>query len=169
MFQSVLLILLIIAAFWGFTQIKRQPPAQQRQLFLRSALGAVILVLLMLAVTGRMHWFFAVIGALLPFARGLFGIGLQLLPLWLRRKSRTGQTQGEHNHAYKPQSAMDIREALDILGLEGDIRRGEITAQMINDAHRRLIQKMHPDRGGSDYLAAKINQARDLLLGHTEK
>ena len=47
-----------------------------------------------------------------------------------------------------------------ILGLAEDASREAIEA-----AHRKLIQKLHPDRGGNDYLAAKINQARDVLLG----
>jgi curved DNA-binding protein CbpA len=54
---------------------------------------------------------------------------------------------------------MTDTEALEILGLEAGCSR-----QAVLDAHRRLIHKLHPDRGGSDYLAAKINQARDILL-----
>ena len=49
--------------------------------------------------------------------------------------------------------------ALEILGLEGDPDRETITK-----AHRSLMQKMHPDRGGSSYLAKKINAAKDFLL-----
>ncbi len=65
---------------------------------------------------------------------------------------------GGHEHA-PSESAMSRELALEILGLEGDPDKDEIIK-----AHRSLMQKLHPDRGGSSYLAQKINAAKDFLL-----
>jgi curved DNA-binding protein CbpA len=54
---------------------------------------------------------------------------------------------------------MTRAEALEILGLEPDADK-----QQIIDAHRKLMSRVHPDKGGSDYLAKSINQARKVLL-----
>ena len=58
-----------------------------------------------------------------------------------------------------PPDGMSVNQAAEILGVPAEASDEEITA-----AHRRLIQKLHTDRGGTDYLAALINEARDTLL-----
>ena len=69
-------------------------------------------------------------------------------------RERRGPPPGESS------GGMSKDEARAMLGIGADATREEIVK-----AHRRLIQRLHPDRGGSDYLAAKLNTAKDLLLG----
>ncbi|KAF9525638.1 hypothetical protein CPB83DRAFT_859091 [Crepidotus variabilis] len=54
---------------------------------------------------------------------------------------------------------MDRKEAIQILGLKDTPKLGK----QLKDAHRQIMLANHPDRGGSPYLASKINEAKDLL------
>lgn len=87
-----------------------------------------------------------------------------LLQTYLERKhADTWQQQAGAQGQQRTPSApgeMSREEALQILGLSADASEAEII-----ETHRRLMQKLHPDRGGSAYLAATINLAKDTLLG----
>ena len=74
-------------------------------------------------------------------------------PEW--RQNYHGQSANSSNKTV----GMDEAEALAILGLF----KGAKDKQIIS-AHRNLMKQYHPDLGGSDYLAAKINEAKELLL-----
>jgi hypothetical protein len=58
-----------------------------------------------------------------------------------------------------PRTRLSAGEAASILGVAADA-----DADAVRAAHKRLIGALHPDKGGTDYLAAKINDARDVLL-----
>jgi len=82
-------------------------------------------------------------------------------PDW--RDELGGGRAGGSGGAGRPASGgdMTVDEAYAILGLSPGA-----DAEAIKEAHRRLMVKLHPDHGGSDYLATKINRARDVLLHH---
>ena len=86
-----------------------------------------------------------------------------LFESWLDRVKPNWRQDWAPSSAKKPSasSAMSRDEALAVLGLKADASAGDIRA-----AHRRLMKDFHPDRGGTDYIAAKINQAKDVLLGN---
>ena len=77
-------------------------------------------------------------------------------PAW--RQHAQGDTAGRQSRA--PSSGkMTNEEAYQILGLQPGAGRDEI-----GRAHRALMKKLHPDQGGSTYLAARVNEAKDTLL-----
>jgi DnaJ-domain-containing protein 1 len=79
------------------------------------------------------------------------------------RDEMQGSADSGGGDAIPPEPASMTREqACQILGVEPGASEAAI-----RDAHRRLIALVHPDRGGSGFLAAQVNQARDILLGST--
>ena len=78
-----------------------------------------------------------------------------------REQFHQEQTHGDSSGSSSGGADINIEEAYDILGVPQSASLDEIRS-----AHKRLIQKVHPDRGGSPYLAAKINKAKDIIMTH---
>jgi len=89
-----------------------------------------------------------------------------LLEAWMDRRfgeawrDAAAEAAGEGEAPRAAGGPLSRADALAILGL-----RDGATVEEIREAHRRLMRAAHPDRGGSDWLAARINEARDVLLG----
>ena len=71
-----------------------------------------------------------------------------------------GEETGHEDAADTAWANMSRDEALEVLELAPDA-----TPDAIRDAHRRVTQRIHPDRGGSRYLAAAVDRAKVVLLG----
>ncbi len=150
-------VLAIVLIVWH--KIKKAKGAEKKKLMFWGVFGVVALILAGLAATGHLNIITAAIAglvALLPRAGHL----LKYLPFLNRlyQQNKTGQQQSPPPVAAG--NEMTAEQAREILGLKPGHTEDDVVT-----AHRRMMQKMHPDRGGSDYLAAQINAAKDLLLG----
>jgi len=145
----------LVGVMWYLGWYRRANPAQRNRSVKTILLYGAAAAILVLVLTGRIHWLFAAFGAVLPWLNR----ALTARQLW---RTFSAFRQGGHGggpRAGSPGGGMDIAEAYEVLGLSPGA-----TEQEIIEAHRSLMHKMHPDRGGSDYLAARINQAKEVLL-----
>jgi hypothetical protein len=245
--RLVLLFIVVVLAVVFVNWLLKEDPKKVARLLRRGALWFAVGLIVLLAVTGRLNWVFALVAAALPFVGRLLS-ALRYVPLLSQlytyyqnaqassrqpgggpASGRTSKVQSrfllmtlDHDsghmdgevlageHAGRNLSDLDLdqlralfdqyrrtdeessalleayldrvhgdewrepgtegagsvssgpmteQEAREVLGVPEGASGDEIVA-----AHRRLMQKLHPDRGGSTYLAAKINQAKDTLL-----
>ncbi|KAK0485264.1 hypothetical protein IW261DRAFT_1394933 [Armillaria novae-zelandiae] len=92
-----------------------------------------------------------------PLAFGVGAITAALVGRQLLRRAGQGAAEQWVKGGFK--AKMDRKEAIAILGLKD----GLLLRNRVKDAHRHIMLANHPDRGGSPYLASKINEAKDLL------
>ncbi len=145
----IALVIAVGAAGWLLFRLagNEQYSSDQRSM---TVLKGVVLLALTAALLAAKLWplaFMVLVGA----------GGVMAIEAW--RASQTGLDETEVKPASPPAKRMSEEEALSVLGLE--MGAG---AEAIRTAHRKLISQLHPDKGGTDYLAAKINEARDYLL-----
>ena len=156
--MPVLLAALLLGVLF-FVMLGRYGRGQLRQFVQgwRVPLGAVLsLATIVLGMTGRANFAF-----LTGFGASylLFGTVPFIWQTGSFRKEADSSSDRGPAMSSRP-VAMSRREALNVLGLREGASKDEIRA-----AHRHLIQQTHPDKGGTNYLAAKINEAKDVLLG----
>ena len=117
----------------------KAPPREIKTLFLAAGAVGIAIAALFLTLTGKLPAAIAILTALWPLAHSYLKMNRQTPP--------SGNLP------------MTAAEAYDVLGLKHGASEADIKA-----AHLRLMKKVHPDKAGSDWLAKKINAARDLLL-----
>ena len=159
MARLIILIAVLGIALILWHKITRSKGDERKKMIFWGIIVSLGAILAILAVTGHLNIITAAIAglvALLPRAMQF----ARYLPFINRLYQQSNQ---QHQQAQTPppgKQAMSPDEAREVLGL----RPGHTKDDLIQ-AHRRMMQKNHPDRGGSDYLAAKINKAKDTLLG----
>ena len=104
----------------------------------------------------------AFIAGIVLLFRGIYHISgpLLLTSLWILRAKRIYDLFFKNRNNFNNNAKVTSKdEAYKILGLDFDA-----TKDYIISAHKELIRKNHPDKGGADYLSSKVNEARDILL-----
>lgn len=145
----------LFGVMWFLSWYRKADKDKRNRALISILLYGMAAALLILVVTGRIPWLFAIISAATPWINR----ALMVKQMWSRFSTSGPGPNTNQPPPGPPATAMSESQALEILGLEPGA-----TEQEIITAHKKLMQKIHPDKGGSGYLAAQINQAKDTLV-----
>jgi len=150
----LLILALILIIYWYLKSDWARTPLEHRRQWLTQKFGfALIALLILLAVTGRLHWIGALVGSVIPAIKMIYDT-------FKRKPIEDSKDEPKRNPS---SDKMSRDEALQILGFNS----GESPSEdEIKEAHKSLMQKCHPDRGGNTFLAAQLNNAKDRLLNN---
>lgn len=143
----LLLILGLLIGIYALSRFFVKADVDDIKALILSAFTITICVaLFVLAVTGRLPTAIALVAAIAPFIVAFY-----------TKKMRPSRYDHQVDDSTK--TPMSVKEAFEILGLEEGASDEEIKT-----SYKKLMKKVHPDSEGSEWMAAKLNEAKDLLL-----
>ena len=140
----VLLVITLVTGYLYYAKTKRTDLKERKKLLFKNIFYVLIIITIALALSGRVSWIIATGAALIPVAKFIFLFLWRSLPfiqMWMRSR----RLKESKNTSSQKNNTLTESEALEILGLEP----GSSDKELIQ-AHRELMQKIHPDRGGSN-------------------
>ena len=149
--RLILFVAVFLAIYIGYQLLKKPSPDNKKKLWQAGGVLLVVLSLLLVAM-GKLHWIGAAIATLFAGLKPSLPWLAQYVPRLLGKKQADRQSTDSDMPSTR-------EHALEVLGLEEGASEEDII-----QAHRRLIQKCHPDKGGSEYLAVQLNKAKDILI-----
>ncbi len=151
LFRALIAAALLGFLWWGLRWFAQAPPERVSRLLKTLGLAALVLAGIWLTLTGKLEGLIAIAAGLAPWGFR----AMRLHTLWSMLRGPRPASSGP-----SPTTGRMTRdEAYAVLGLAPGASK-----QAIKEAHRRLMRVNHPDHGGSTWVAARLNQARDVLL-----
>lgn len=162
--MSIVLLVFIIAGVWWFNfYFKKLPAEVQKKHTQRIWLYGLIAVIFGLIATGRISFIYAAIIGLVPW----FERAVLFKSLYDKFSKNSENANQKTNDTKSANQNMSVEDARNILGIDKPVET--MTNEDIRIAYKKLIQKNHPDSGGSEYIAQQIIEAKNVLTSFANK
>lgn len=147
MIGKIFVLMALVAAAWVL--LRAGGGDEARRMFRLKVVGLLAVAIVLFAAK------LLPLALMILFAAG----GVTAIELWKDRAIKSLDDLAPGAGTNRSGGKLGVEEAAAVLGVAVDASDEDVKA-----AHKKLISQLHPDRGGTDYLAAKINDARKVML-----